>query len=475
MPSLRDAFAALLVQTASAEVNPEAQFFAFPNFYYPVDAQDLNLGDPDAAYAFALQANIVPESSPQFILSARFVWEVYEELLAGRVLPLVSGEPRGHALRFTEAVARLGDPLMSPDEQPFYATPVMPVNPEDPGAWTPVSVDAGMIRQLAPQLSPAHREWLSRFNFLGKLGDEVVEAVSLERLSVVILRPWFDPSVFTWRFWDLPGPPVSDGAENPRGRLPGVIAKLVLVRNLRVKLAATLPPDVGPAVVFRHVGGAGGPGGDAPSAPAGIAGLVEVAGAGGQAERARVAFKAFGGSKAPPADRVKALEAELADGTGAAGAGAGGGDEGAQKFHVPFTFDVTATRNHVAGLLAAASTAKASHEADVAKARQEIHRLTEMRANPPVVRDHRRGPRVPFDPTQRIEQELAAAQGRMQQADQERSRAAGEETRLAHSISVLDQLAGVQPDPRPYVLACVCDRIPKSPDPDPALFSPAPA
>ena len=40
MASLHDAFAALVVHAASADVNVERQFVAFPNFYFPVDAAD---------------------------------------------------------------------------------------------------------------------------------------------------------------------------------------------------------------------------------------------------------------------------------------------------------------------------------------------------------------------------------------------------------------------------------------------------
>ena len=40
------------------------------------------------------------------------------------------------------------------------------------------------------------------------------------------------------------------------------------------------------------------------------------------------------------------------------------------------------------------------------------------------------------------------------------------------AVKVLEQLASIDPapDPTPHVAAIVCDRIPKSPNPDPALF-----
>ena len=42
--------------------------------------------------------------------------------------------------------------------------------------------------------------------------------------------------------------------------------------------------------------------------------------------------------------------------------------------------------------------------------------------------------------------------------------------RWQNAAKVLEQLAAIPEDPNPYALALVCDRIPKSPNPDPALF-----
>ena len=40
----------------------------------------------------------------------------------------------------------------------------------------------------------------------------------------------------------------------------------------------------------------------------------------------------------------------------------------------------------------------------------------------------------------------------------------------ANAQGVLDQLQAMSADPNPHVAALVCDRIPKAPNPDPALF-----
>jgi hypothetical protein len=55
-------------------------------------------------------------------------------------------------------------------------------------------------------------------------------------------------------------------------------------------------------------------------------------------------------------------------------------------------------------------------------------------------------------------------------AEQALSQASLESMRYANSMSVIDQLGAIPAEPQAYVLACVCDRTPKSPNPDRALF-----
>jgi len=45
-----------------------------------------------------------------------------------------------------------------------------------------------------------------------------------------------------------------------------------------------------------------------------------------------------------------------------------------------------------------------------------------------------------------------------------------EAMRYANAMSVIDQLGAIPAELQPYVLACICDRTPKSPNPDRALF-----
>src|SRR5262249_15057452 len=151
-------------------------------------------------------------------------WISYQKLLRDRVLA-TGGDTGSFVRQFVDAQAQLGDGLLDPSsELPYFTTTVIPVDLADPRAWTPVSLDAAAIRAQAQALSPDHAAWLKRFNLLDRLGEDFVDGITLERLAVVILRPWYNGAVFEWRFWDLPGTIVSDGAANPRGQLPGVIS-----------------------------------------------------------------------------------------------------------------------------------------------------------------------------------------------------------------------------------------------------------
>ena len=55
--------------------------------------------------------------------------------------------------------------------------------------------------------------------------------------------------------------------------------------------------------------------------------------------------------------------------------------------------------------------------------------------------------------------------------EQALSAAATENRRWQNAMKLIDQLASIPTDGNPYVLAMVCDRLPKAPDPDPAVFA----
>jgi len=116
MASLQDAFAALVAHAASADVAQDRQYVAFPNFYYPLDADDLDLTKAPTAFAFALNTNMVPDEAPQFRLSGNFAWMSYQKLLRDRVLA-TGGDTGSFARQFVDAQAQLGDGLLDPSSE----------------------------------------------------------------------------------------------------------------------------------------------------------------------------------------------------------------------------------------------------------------------------------------------------------------------------------------------------------------------
>jgi hypothetical protein len=68
-------------------------------------------------------------------------------------------------------------------------------------------------------------------------GGGDVESVSFRYRSVGLVRPWFDGAALTSRIWRLPAgdDPLSDGAEPPSGSCPAYVSALVLMRGLSVR------------------------------------------------------------------------------------------------------------------------------------------------------------------------------------------------------------------------------------------------
>jgi hypothetical protein len=98
---------------------------------------------------------------------------------------------------------------------------------------------------------------------------------------------------------------------------------------------------------------------------------------------------------------------------------------------------------------------------------------------PPLVRDHRdqqRGEVVEVVDTGRIaelERDLAQQQALISAKEQELAHAQAEETRLRNALSIIEQLSALTVDAQAYVLALVCDRTPKAPNPDSSLITPS--
>lgn len=124
--------------------------------------------------------------------------------------------------------------------------------------WTKLTLSKSEIDSLENNAPPE----LVRFRDI--LGDRVrvqgeIEQVSMEMARVDVERSWFHPELLTSRFWKWKfqeEEPLSNGAEPwPKGRLPGYIIGLVLVRNINITIKQPQPGS------GRNPGGSSGGGG----------------------------------------------------------------------------------------------------------------------------------------------------------------------------------------------------------------------
>jgi hypothetical protein len=452
MPSLAEGIAALTAHVRSAEVNAAKQYVVFPNFYFPLTQGSVASDGGDAAFDFIHLVNMVASEPPEFELSENFVWSVFEDVLLNRVLPSSSDPQQGFARRFLEAKAKMGDGLLTPEGHHYFETSALPRDLDTSNAWIPVRLGPDKIKTLAAQLSPIHRQWLSRFNLLSELGDSFLESVHFEQLTLLVLRPWFDASVFTWRFWNLPGEPISDGGDPPRGRLPGLISKIVLVRNLKMKLAA-VPLSAVEHIFFRRA--PGGP--EEPARPLmAVEKLKALSGADIRAVTSRVLKKPLRSKGGDLKTQIDSQKRELAKEirepeTPAAGARS-------QKFHVPFSFDTEGPRALTTAALDSATTAATAKKAALDAAPQPRAGFVWTPSTPAVAGHWER------------ERFAGEGLGVIPNLQDQFNQAQAEVARWSKALDVLNQLQAIQADQTCYVLALVCDRLPKTPDPDPSLF-----
>jgi hypothetical protein len=471
MAAIGEALAALITQATSTEVQAAQQYVVFPSFFFPITSDSLATDDRPAAFDFMHRINMIPAHPPQFALSADFVWKIYRQVLTDRqTAPSTDGQ-EGYAKRFAGAVAQMGDGAFTPTEDSYFITTVMPTDIESPSAWARVSLGGDMIRSLAAALPESEKQWFTRFNTLSVLGEDIVESLSFERLVLVILRPWYDPSIFGLRFWRLDGDPISDGGDPPQGRMPGVATKLVLVRDFKLKLAAVRLPDIGPTIMYRTVGTEVRAPVLTPSAQ-----LIQLSASQVQPLMRAKPLRADGGAISK---QIKNLQVEAPQETGAAAppsmAGAGTASSGAQKFHVPFSFDTIAARGVAQADLDRTSVDVAAKRADRSSLKG---RIDELKAEIARIDARPRGGggmfRLPDGATfsrNKLALDLAFSEQALPATEEALSAAEQEMARCNRALEVLDQIEGIQVDASAFVLALVCDRVPKAPDPDSALFT----
>ena len=429
MPSLRAAISAVLVAAAEAAGDLTGRRVLFPQGYLPVPDAPAG-GTEGAPLELSLRLNMVPGPGPVFRSSTRFVWEVCREILDTHVVaPSAPGASTPYAARFAGARARLGDGLVTLSDLDYHPVDLVPADVAASSSWTPLTLGPERLAELAARLPQPTTEWLAAYNPLDELGDALVTSVQLETLPVTVVRSWLDEELFTWRFWTMPGEPVSDGVDPAVGRMPHYVGDLVAVRNLVVTLGDTELPSTGGPVVYRTVPGAV----VAPHLDAGSVLAVLATDHGAQTDEPDATGHA----------EVRALEASgVAEASSPATA-----TGGYLRFHVPIRFDTTAALAAASARLAAASAARAQREAEAVMTVQ--------------VRDHR-GPLVVERTETRPSRDPLVLQ---RVAD-----AQAEEARLTLPVETLTHLGSTTADGRPHVLAVGCTVVPACPHPDPVLF-----
>jgi hypothetical protein len=127
-----------------------------------------------------------------------------------------------------------------PEQNTFALTGFLPNNAVEQKDWPSFTLAAPEIAQLAAQ---APKELAAVFNELQ--GSSQIDSISFEYRSVGLERPWLEPKVFSARFWKPadPAAQLSDGGDPPHGEWPSYITAVVFARNIVLHVrAASGPP-----------------------------------------------------------------------------------------------------------------------------------------------------------------------------------------------------------------------------------------
>ncbi len=113
--------------------------------------------------------------------------------------------------------------------------------------WNNLHLTADEIRSLLGEVPEELKPGVTA------LSGDIVSA-TIEYTIVTVMRPWFDPGFFAMRSWRLPGQSlVSDGAEPATGRIPCYISSIIVARKIVLERTvpkgtdAQLTPPAGPS------------------------------------------------------------------------------------------------------------------------------------------------------------------------------------------------------------------------------------
>lgn len=189
-------------------------------------------------------------------------WEVQKERLQSEVdQARRDWVSRGHKNEVEEAFADIdrltgrGPKLMWDDwkdvmrraerndvnvDRTFYETAYWPprfYREETKGTWTTLTLHGSEVDSLS---AGAVEELSTLATETSEIGADVeIESLSVELARVEIMRPWFDPALLrsrAWR-WGHEHEPLSDGGDPPQGSVPAYTTSLIFARNLTITLA----------------------------------------------------------------------------------------------------------------------------------------------------------------------------------------------------------------------------------------------
>jgi len=96
--------------------------------------------------------------------------------------------------------------------------------------WTKLTLTK---EEIANHVQNASVELKSLFN--AAQGSDDIESCSLEYNNVVVIRPWYKPEFFVSRYWKLSEEMViSDGNVPRKGKIPAYITSMIVVRNIKI-------------------------------------------------------------------------------------------------------------------------------------------------------------------------------------------------------------------------------------------------
>ena len=264
MAVLGEAFAAVLSEIEErVGASGDTRFLAFPSTSLPIEPAQLvfdpkrlisvGISESQAAQqaisnlaAFARMVDRVSNRKPKLDAAAGQVSEIYEAAINQAKFPTESEQAaldaaRRFADRRTALTTARRSSIGLPSFQ-FFETGFEPrIDVEDAKSWTPIAFDAAAIAKKRSTLSPAMADWLSQSGMLAEVAGVALTSARVEICVLKVTRDWFKESMFDEHDWNLSGEPLSDGADPPSGRLPAYVDGLVLARDFRIQLDVAAP------------------------------------------------------------------------------------------------------------------------------------------------------------------------------------------------------------------------------------------